>query len=536
MNEQYFPSMMKLLGMSFAIFVASLVLDISPYFSAFGIGPLVYYHRWVLAPLAKSGLSSTGIDSVYYFGFLITVLALGVTALHIGMSAEQTNITTIVVHFGVGLIATGYAVFARMQLNSLTPASGVFTEEQIMDRYVQRSAQLIEHIETSTSKLSTFATEIIARTAASAETIQQTAEQNMRRTSEGFTTDIARILEDVRVAMNGIQQLVTDPSSQAARARFNTELRETYQASSQLNASMAELAKRTAEEAQQRSETLAATRNLALHLQDFSGKVKALGAADGAIAVSVQALDNVSGDLVASSQTVVDALVELKQVGRLVQDTGPTFVKMRTITNKVTEQLETLADATGHLRTAGENVQFATDASSALNGELARMREILPLVCAGGQQLASTLETAGTSTRAFDQRIAAVPAGLDAIQALQQGMTAALEQITTDLQNASRHARHVREDSASSAAAVDGASALLAGAARLDDTVGSIQQRLTGLLDAIGAVNDAIRHTSDGLQSYAAHYKGQPPTAPAPASVLPRTAPPQLGRPQETLS
>lgn len=533
MSEQYFTKMKIPLVVSALIFGISLVPAAPAYVSVFGIGPLLYYHWLVLTPAAKEGLSSTAIDSVYYFGFLITVLALAITALHIGFSAEQTNVTTVVVHFGLGLIATGYAVFARMHLNSLAPSTGTFTEEQIMDRYVQRSAQLIDHIETSTSKLSTFAIEIVAQTAASAETIQQTAEQNMRRTSEAFAKDIATILADVRAAMNGIQQLVTDPSSKAARERFNTELRDTYQASAQLNVSMGELAKRTAEEAHQRTETVAATRNLALHLQDFSGKVKALGATDGAIAVSAQALGEVSGDLVSSSRTVVAALDELKQVGRLVQDTGPTFVKMRTITNKVTEQLETLADATGHLRTAGENVQFATDASSALNGELVRMREILPMVAAGGQQLAATLETAGTSTRVFEQKIAAVPHGLDAIQALQLGMTAALEQLTAELKTASQHASQVREHGAVGAAAVDGANALLAGAARLDDTVGSIQQRLSGLLDAIGAVNAAIHTTSEGLQSYAASYRNQPP-APAPG-VLPRTANPQLSRPEETL-
>lgn len=528
MNEQYFPKLIKLLGVSTAIFILSLAPAAPPYLSILGIGPLIYYHLKILAPATREGLSATGIDSVYYFGFLITVVALAISAIHIAGSAEQTSISTVVFHFGLGLFATGYAVFARMHLNSLAPSVGAFTEEQVMDRYVQRSAQLIEHIETSTAKLSTFATEIIARTAATAETIQQTAEQNMRRTSEIFANDISEILDDVHAAMNDIQQLLTDPSAQAARVRFATELRETYQASSQLSASMGELAKRTAEESQQRADTVSATKNLALHLQDFSRKVQALGAADGPIAASAQTLGDVSGGLVSSSRTVIGALAELKEVGRLVQDTGPTFVKMRTITRKATEQLETLAEATDHLRAAGENVQFVSDASAALNGELARMCDILPALGASGQKLGSAFDAAGQSTHGFGEQIAALPHGLETVRELQQSMTTVFDQVTQDLRSATQHVRQVREDGAA-----NGADALLAGAARIDDTVAAILQRLSGLLDAIGSVNGAIQETSDELRSYAAHYRQQHPTALP--GALPRTTNLQLGRTEETL-
>lgn len=533
MNEQYFPKLMKLLGLSAVIFILSLTPVAPPFLSVLGIGPLVYYHLKILVPATKHGLSPTGIDSVYYFGFLITVVALAISAIHIASNAEQTSIGTVVLHFGLGLFATGYAVFARMHLNSLATATGLLSEEQIMDRYVQRSAKLVDHIETSTTKLATFATEIIARTAATAEVIQQTAEQNMRRTSEGFAKDIAKILGDVQAALNGIQQLVTDPSTQAARTRFNTELRETYQAASQLNASMGELAKRTAEESQQRVESLAATKNLALYLQDFSRKVQALGAADGAIALSARTLGEVSGGLESSTRTVIRALDELKEVGRLVQDTGPTFVKMRTITKKATEQLETLADVTEHFRTAGENVQFASDASAALNGELGRMRDIFPALSASGKNLTSAFDTAERTTRVLEERIAALPHGLDAVQALRQSMTTALNQVTEDLRNVTEHVRQVRENGTLNVGAVDSANALMAGAARLDDTVASILQRLSDLLEAIGSVNTAIQETSEGLQSYATRYKSKHPiTSP---SVLPRSANPQFGSPEETL-
>src|SRR4051812_10893948 len=50
------------------------------------LAPLVYYHLFYLLPRAKQGLSQGAIDSVYYFGFLITVAALGVSAISVATS------------------------------------------------------------------------------------------------------------------------------------------------------------------------------------------------------------------------------------------------------------------------------------------------------------------------------------------------------------------------------------------------------------------------------------------------------------------
>jgi hypothetical protein len=535
MSDQHFPTMMKFLLASVVLLGAIAVAGLPAYFSVLGIGPLVFYHWRVLVPAAKKGLSTSAIDSVYYFGFLVTVMALAISAIHIAASGAETDTTAVVLQFGVGLFATGYAVFARMHLHSRTAVAGVYTQEEIMDRYMERSAQLIDHIETSTSKLSTFATEAVARTAAAAETIQRTAEANMLRTSDKFAADVAGILASVRAALEGIQVLVTDPDSQAARQRFSADLRETYQASSQLNTAMRELAKRTAEESQQRAETMAATKNLAVYLQDFSSKVRQLSAPEGALVNSSQALQGVSAGLLSTSETVMQALANLHEVGSLVQDTGPTFAKMRTTTKKAAEQLEVLVEATEHLRKAGENVQFASSASSGLNDELARMREMLPALSASGVQLTSSMDAAGKRTQAFEDKLSALPNGLDAVQALQQGMLVGLNQITEDLKAASQQSGRVREHSEATAATVDGANALLAGAVRLDSTVSSIQQRMADLLEAIGSVNTAMQATSQELQAFGANYRdgriANPGAAPVPAPAA--SAGVQLDKPEE---
>ena len=81
-----------------------------------GLLPLVIYH---IILWRKRVLSSTEIDSIYYFGFLVTVITLVATAISLGLAPKNTlNLQWILLQFGLGLIATGYALFARLLLLS----------------------------------------------------------------------------------------------------------------------------------------------------------------------------------------------------------------------------------------------------------------------------------------------------------------------------------------------------------------------------------------------------------------------------------
>src|SRR5262249_25424966 len=81
-----------------------------------GLIPLVIYHVHLTRSRADR-LSQTAIDSVYYFGFLVTVAALGASALYVAMNRNRLDFGTVALQFGLGLFATAYAVFARIHLN-----------------------------------------------------------------------------------------------------------------------------------------------------------------------------------------------------------------------------------------------------------------------------------------------------------------------------------------------------------------------------------------------------------------------------------
>jgi len=80
-----------------------------------GIIPLAIYNFFLFR---ESLLSPAEIDSIYYFGFLITVITLISTAISISSDARAPSMQWILFQFGLGLIATGYALFARLMLMS----------------------------------------------------------------------------------------------------------------------------------------------------------------------------------------------------------------------------------------------------------------------------------------------------------------------------------------------------------------------------------------------------------------------------------
>ena len=121
MHKSFFPlfcvSLVGVLGASLFGSVWSQWLGL-----AIGILPLARYHFNLYQ---QHALTSIEIDSVYYFGFLVTVVTLVATALSIGLMPTGTKpeLNSVLLKFGLGLIATGYSLFARLQLQSKSGGS-----------------------------------------------------------------------------------------------------------------------------------------------------------------------------------------------------------------------------------------------------------------------------------------------------------------------------------------------------------------------------------------------------------------------------
>ena len=140
MHKSFFPLfIISLVGILAASQLQNSVGEIQWVSFATGIIPLVIYHviLW-----RKHLLSPTEVDSIYYFGFLITVITLVSTALSIGLSEGTIDLRWILFQFGLGLVATGYALFARLQLLA---KSTVTADTDIVDA-TERLAKSVEMV------------------------------------------------------------------------------------------------------------------------------------------------------------------------------------------------------------------------------------------------------------------------------------------------------------------------------------------------------------------------------------------------------
>lgn len=159
----------------------------------FGLGPLVWYHIRLMRT-ASAGHSQTTIDSVYYFGFLITIATLAATVLTISQRGIGGDYTYIVAQFGLGLVATGYALFARMQLMAAAERMDERDPDSIVDEYLGKVKSVVDKIELSAAAFESLADNLAARNSALAEQAKRVAEATIDAAANAFKEKMEEVL------------------------------------------------------------------------------------------------------------------------------------------------------------------------------------------------------------------------------------------------------------------------------------------------------------------------------------------------------
>jgi hypothetical protein len=100
----------------------------------FGILPMCVFHYKLFK---YDDLNQSQIDSIYFFGFLVTLLTLGCAATFAFIPSETgRQIEIIVYQFALGLLATGYGLLARVLLtNRRITVTG---PDDAIDQYLQK--------------------------------------------------------------------------------------------------------------------------------------------------------------------------------------------------------------------------------------------------------------------------------------------------------------------------------------------------------------------------------------------------------------
>ncbi len=379
--------------------------------------PLFYYHIGYLRPRAAAGLSSAAIDSVYYFGFLITIGALSSSALTIAINGDATNIGDVVYQFGVGLIATGYAVIARMHLMSLTSASEALSPESVIDGYVRHSQQLVDNVEDAAKSFSDFSKRIMAESEhartvsekgrADAERATADTRQSLLTASRDFQSSMSAAVGLAMTDLEDLRAAIRDSAFRTEREELANTLRVTVGVTTQVNAAMADLAIGSGNAARSTSD-IARTAILSEQaLLSLSNRVESVGGQSGPFNSAVLALGEATQAISQGTATIGVVMKDLAEAASAITDAAKGFKEMRKVAEQAAAQLDQLALASGKAEVAGDGFGRVATASKSLASELAGVSSAFAPLSENAESLVAQMDRLKATIRESVERLEA---------------------------------------------------------------------------------------------------------------------------------
>jgi hypothetical protein len=123
---------------------------------AVGFTPLIAYKYYLGS---RDTLTQNEIDSIYYFGFLVTLIVLGATALRLVFFSAQ--IESVAAQFGLGLLATGFGLWSRLTL--LTKNVTTDASDELLQRQLNHIGQITERFSETVELFKNLRDEAVTR-------------------------------------------------------------------------------------------------------------------------------------------------------------------------------------------------------------------------------------------------------------------------------------------------------------------------------------------------------------------------------------
>jgi DNA repair ATPase RecN len=507
MNKDDFKKMLHLMVWSVGLLVLGAVLlarSSWPTWASWlvmlpGIAPLCWYHRRVLLPKAESGLTQVAIDSVYYFGFLVTVAALCISALMVGLHGAAASIDTIVMQFSAGLVATGYAVAARLDLQSRGSATSEATLEEVMDKYVHKSIALVDNVEKASERLSAFSQQIVERTIEAAELTRLAANEKMLDVATQFSEQMGEELESAREGLHEFRVVMNSTAFAAERQQYVDGMKESVHAVRALNAGIAELVTKTQEKVRLTQQDITASTNLSGRLNEFALQVKELSGPEG-LGASAAWLKASCESVSAAQATLTGATQTLQQLVETVELSGSALEQVRKTSKRATDQFNKLSDTAERVGDAGAQIESLAESAKSLARHVQTFDARVETLSGTAEQFAANLEKAQTVTSALDARVTQLPAQAEAIEAFGARIGRSLEVIAGQAEQATASSETLAKSSAN-------ASRALEGAVRLGDSVTTLEGSVVTLQKLFGDLGASVANAQDAMHEASAEAR-----------------------------
>jgi hypothetical protein len=501
MTDNYFKVLFMCMLLALTLLACCHVLLDQPWMTlGAGCLPLVWYHVFYLAPRSKNGLSQAAVDSVYYFGFLVTVAALGVSAITIASEGGATDINRVVLQFGVGLFATGYAVIARMHLSNATTAAAE-SPEAILDKYVRRSIELVDNIETAVTRTAEFSSIVISRTNEVTENARSLAAKSMLDVARAFDNEMKSTLSLARDGIVEVRGLLADTSFAVEREELRRSIKSTIGASVQLNAALEGFAAKTREGTEASIQAARAAIGLNHALQKVHGDMSLLSGEDGPLRGTVKSMTEAVEMITTGARAIGESFGQLRAFSDTVGESGPAFQKLRTTSKKVHDQLTALETTTLRMDAALSGLASTTKATGKLVTELDGATRAIPELTLKTGVLAAEMERTIQASLKMNEQLHDFPEHAATIRSASGDVASALAAIVDAVKAAAAHSEDLRANTEDSGRIVEGAQRLLAGASGLQSALDPIRGLLDSLADSIRASQQSLADSASGIQA-----------------------------------
>lgn len=301
------------------------------------IVPLGVYHLYYLAFRHRNELDQSAVDSVYYLGFLITLGCVGTVALRL---TAQVEVATLLPQFALGLLATGYAVLARVHLQTLAPDTSDGDAAIAVDRAATSWREMSAAAQVALSTMTDLQNQTQDANRRTIETARDELMRTMREALREFraafadaTTEAQRQLNDLRASALSAD-VIREKQALADLLRSSTGTIGAFDAS--LIGLIARL-DRSKDALDQ-----VATAGLAVH-----GAVDAQVASSASLAEAVERVERTTGALTAGLGALTEAVRKEAAALSVVEVAGTTTLirQLEERERKVQEALTALGDS-----------------------------------------------------------------------------------------------------------------------------------------------------------------------------------------------
>jgi hypothetical protein len=438
-EDRYFPVLVTCGLISTAVLVGSAVVpNQRPFLSVvLAVLPLAAYYLFLVRSLRADGhLSHHAVDSIYYFGFLITVGALSVCAFKISGSPEEDAQAIVLEQFAAGLLATGLAVVARVHLTAAVPtADGDATTE----RYIRRCEDLINSVDDAVGRTKYFSEALEKHSDAMTERARRSADQ-LLASMDGVSTRMSSALAPLESALVGVRSLVEDQGFASHRDLFVEGLKRAGAEVSHLQdvLSLAAGAMSEATSSQLRMNQVLA--QAAEALPAFGAALLEVGGEKGAFAVSASATRATAEELNTTTQALAKTCRRLGEFHGAIERSRPAFDALEANAARTKSQLDALGGTLALVDSALARITDTAETTRAFRLELEQAGPALAAFASGAstaasvqaQELGRILEAVGSQ---FDGVAARTQSAQQALIASSQAIRDSVAQCAAELAN-----------------------------------------------------------------------------------------------------